>query len=77
MATALVALSATGSAWAKVSADQVARLGKDLTPMGSERAGTPDGMVPAWDGGLIGAACGREVRPEEAATFQTRSRAIP
>jgi hypothetical protein len=50
MATALVAFSA--SAMAKVPADQVARLGKDLTPMGSERAGTPDGMVPAWDGGL-------------------------
>jgi len=41
-----------GSAWAKVPADQVARMGKDLTPMGSERGGSADGMVPAWDGGL-------------------------
>jgi hypothetical protein len=44
LATAVVALSG-GSAWAKSSASEVARLGKDLTPMGSERAGTPDGMV--------------------------------
>ena len=51
LATA-VAVLVTGSAWAKSPADQVARLGKDLTPMGSERAGTPDGMVPAWEGGL-------------------------
>ena len=48
---AAVLLSA-GVSWAKVPADQVARLGKDLTPMGSERAGSPDGMVPAWEGGL-------------------------
>lgn len=51
-ATAVAVLLTAGSAWAKVPADQVARLGNDLTPMGSEKAGSPDGMVPAWDGGL-------------------------
>jgi Protein of unknown function (DUF1329) len=51
-ATAVALLMTAGGAMAKVSADQAARLGKDLTPMGSERAGTPDGMVPAWEGGL-------------------------
>jgi hypothetical protein len=51
-AAAVAVLMTAGVSWAKVSADQAARLGKDLTPMGSERAGTPDGMVPAWDGGL-------------------------
>jgi hypothetical protein len=28
------------------------RLGKDLTPIGAERAGNADGTIPAWDGGL-------------------------
>lgn len=30
----------------------VARLGKELTPMGAERAGNADGSIPAWTGGL-------------------------
>jgi hypothetical protein len=29
-----------------------ARLGKDLTPVGAERAGNAEGTIPAWDGGL-------------------------
>jgi len=28
------------------------RLGKDLTPVGAERAGNADGTIPAWEGGL-------------------------
>jgi len=28
------------------------RLGKDLTPIGAERAGNADGTIPAWEGGL-------------------------
>jgi len=36
-----------------VAADRdFARLGKDLTPVGAERAGNADGSIPAWDGGL-------------------------
>lgn len=50
-ATALT-LFATSSAWAKAPASEVAKLGSSLTPMGSEMAGTPDGEVPAWTGGL-------------------------
>lgn len=34
--------------WAKVSADEAARLGKDLTPVGAERAGNKDGTIPEW-----------------------------
>ncbi len=30
----------------------IARLGQDLTPMGSVRAGNEDGTIPAWNGGL-------------------------
>ena len=43
------AVFATG-ALAKVPEAQVNRLGQDLTPMGSEKAG--DGDIPAWTGGL-------------------------
>ncbi len=32
--------------------ENIARLGEDLTPMGSIRAGNEDGTIPAWDGGL-------------------------
>jgi len=35
-----------------VSADQAARLGQDLTPLGGIRAGNADGTIPAWDGGI-------------------------
>ncbi len=47
----MLALGA-GSAMAKVSADEAARLGKDLTPWGAERAGNTDGTIPAWTGGV-------------------------
>ena len=40
------------SAMAAVSPEEAARLGKDLTPIGAERAGNKDGTIPAWDGGL-------------------------
>jgi hypothetical protein len=43
---------AAGSAVAAVSADQAARLGRDLTPMGAEKAGNADGTIPAWTGGI-------------------------
>lgn len=48
----LAALLASALAQAEVAADQAARLGQDLTPMGAERAGNADGSIPAWDGGL-------------------------
>ena len=38
-----------GSAYAAVSPEQAARLGKDLTPMGAEMAGNADGSIPAWN----------------------------
>jgi len=49
LAAALVA--GVSSAWAGASAEEVARLGRDLTPVGAERAGNKDGTIPAWDGG--------------------------
>jgi hypothetical protein len=65
LASAVAALVSAGSALAKVPADQVARLGKDLTPFGSERAGTPDGMVPAWDGGMSAPPAGIKFDPKK------------
>jgi hypothetical protein len=35
-----------------ISADQAARLGQELTPLGAERLGNADGTIPAWDGGI-------------------------
>ena len=40
---------AASSAFAGVSAEDAARLGQDLTPMGAEMAGNADGSIPAWN----------------------------
>ena len=40
------------SAFAGISADQIARLQRDLTPIGAERAGNADGTIPEWTGGI-------------------------
>ncbi|MDN6860772.1 DUF1329 domain-containing protein [Pseudomonas sp. CAN2814] len=45
----------SGPALAKVSAEEAARLGQDLTPMGAEKAGNADGSIPAWTGKWRGA----------------------
>ncbi|MCY1269274.1 hypothetical protein D9M69_213780 [compost metagenome] len=51
--TGTLALSLlAGSVMAAVPADQVAKLGTSLTPMGAEKAGNADGTIPAWTGGL-------------------------
>lgn len=42
----------SGSSIAGAKPDMVARLGEDLTPMGSERAGNAEGTIPAWTGGI-------------------------
>jgi hypothetical protein len=39
-------------ATAGVTAQQAARLGADLTPIGGEKAGNAAGTIPAWNGGL-------------------------
>ncbi len=55
LATAVVAtlaMAAAGTALAKVSAEEAAKLGNTLTPGGAEKAGNADGSIPAWTGGL-------------------------
>jgi hypothetical protein len=44
--------------YAAIPADQAARLGADLTPLGAEKAGNADGSIPAWTGGLTEAPAG-------------------
>lgn len=40
------------NALAQVSAEEAAKLGNELTPMGAEKAGNAAGTIPAWDGGI-------------------------
>lgn len=47
-------------AYAAVSGSEAARLGKDLTPFGSPKAGNNAGTIPAWDGGLTKPPAGYE-----------------
>ncbi|KJZ64584.1 DUF1329 domain-containing protein [Pseudomonas fluorescens] len=46
------ALVASPQLFAQVSVEQVARLGKDLTPIGAQTSANADGSIPAWTGGL-------------------------
>jgi hypothetical protein len=50
-----VGLSASVS-YGAISAQEAARLGADLTPLGGEKAGNAAGTIPAWDGGLASSA---------------------
>jgi hypothetical protein len=45
-------LATATSVFGAVSADQAARLGQDLTPLGAERAGNAAGSIPEWTGGI-------------------------
>jgi hypothetical protein len=57
-AAALCSALAVGSVSAKVTDQEAARLGKDLTPVGAEKAANKEGTIPAWEGGLTKApAC--------------------
>ena len=40
------------TAHAAISADEAARLGKDLTPLGGIKAGNANGAIPEWTGGI-------------------------
>lgn len=54
------ALAFSGASGAASDAD-IARLGKDLTPVGAEKAGNKDGSIPAWTGGAMSAPAGWKV----------------
>lgn len=46
-----IAFASVGAS-AKVTDAEVAKLSKELTPMGAIRAGNADGSIPAWKGGI-------------------------
>lgn len=47
---ALAGCLTCSSVLAAVSAGEADRLGRDLTPTGAERSGSPDGLIPVWSG---------------------------
>ncbi len=54
-------LLGTSTVMAAVSADQAARLGRDLTPLGAEKAGNADRTIPEWTGGITSPPAGYKV----------------
>jgi hypothetical protein len=60
-ALAVAALTFASGALAAVSAEQAARLGRDLTPVGAEKAGNAAGTIPAWEGGITRPPAGYKV----------------
>lgn len=44
------ALLVAQTAHAKATPEDIARLGKDLTCVGAEKAGNADGSIPPWSG---------------------------
>lgn len=48
----LLVTGLAGQSFSAITAAEAARLGKDLTPVGAEKAGNADGTIPAWDGGI-------------------------
>ena len=61
------ALALSGALQAAVSEQEAAKLGKELTPVGAERAANADGSIPEWKGGEMAAPAGwapGQVRPD-------------
>lgn len=54
----LVMAALSTSTWAAVSVEEAARLGRDLTSLGAERAGNAAGTIPAWENGMTSAPAG-------------------
>ncbi len=52
VAVTLLSALAVAATPAAAAERDFTRLGKDLTPIGAERAGNADGTIPAWEGGL-------------------------
>lgn len=62
-------VAASGSVAAAMNAQELDRLGKDLTPMGAEKAGNKDGSIPAWSGGLAARPAGIDAQAVYADPF--------
>ena len=55
---AIVLASVSPMAVAKVTPEEAAKLGAELTPLGAVKAGNADGTIPAWDGGITSPPAG-------------------
>lgn len=69
LAAAVVAMVHTAG-WSAVSADEAAKLGSVLTPVGAEKGPNADGTIPAWDGGLKKTAVKNQEYPDPFAADQ-------
>jgi hypothetical protein len=58
LAVCLAVALTSGTAFAKVNAEQAAKLGKELTAMGAIAAGNAEGTIPAWTGGITSPPAG-------------------
>jgi hypothetical protein len=56
----LLAMVLAGTAHGKVSEEEAAKLGKELTPFGGETAGNADGTIPKWEPKWLGPVPGIE-----------------
>lgn len=65
LCAALAATLAAAPALAKVSPEEAARLGKDLTPVGAERAGNAAGTIGEWAGEQLFSETQRSLTPEK------------
>lgn len=57
-AAAMMAAAGPRLAWAKAGADEIAKLGSTLTPVGAIREGNADGSIVPWAGKWLGAPDG-------------------
>ena len=59
MAGAVIVLASMSPvAVAKITPEEAAKLGADLTPIGAVKAANADGTIPAWDGGITSPPAG-------------------
>ncbi len=52
MGAMLLLLGTANTGSAKLTTEEISRLGKDLTPLGGEMAGNANGTIPPWKGGI-------------------------
>jgi hypothetical protein len=72
LASVAVSLAIVSTATlAKVSPTEVAKLSKELTPIGAVRAANKDGSIPAWNGGITSVPAGYTVGDHHIDPFST------
>ena len=67
-------LALGSNSYAAPSGEDAARLGKELTPVGAQRAGNQDGSIPEWTGGELKAPAGWKVGQPRPDPYSSESR---